>query len=289
MKFFLTAILFSFATSQTCFAQTDKDFTLDLKTSTLIPKYVGTVKEIRGEVIVEDRILQKGSKIYPRDVLKTNEKSFLKLELIDETQITIGPKSEFQVEKWNYRTKNDRDALFSLTQGKMRAEIRAKAKEKDQLKVKSPLVAMGIRGTQFLFNNQKIAEKEVTQVALLEGKIHLEADSLKEKWDLKPGDYIEIVKSETKSKKRKKILSNEEMTDFKKPEAPEQLNLLPDIISQLEEGPEVSEEHLSANSIEQENESSKEVLAPSTKNENGQSLKEKIRELNETREQNLKN
>lgn len=288
MKFFLTAILYTFITSSLSFAQTDKDFTLDLKTSTLIPKYVGTVKEIRGEVIVEDRILQKGSKIYPRDVLKTNEKSFLKLELIDETLITIGPKSEFQVEKWSYRTKNDRDALFTLTQGKMRAEVRAKAKEKDQLKVKSPLVAMGIRGTQFLFNNQIIAEKEVTQVALLEGKIHIEADSLKEKWDLKPGDYVEVVKSETKSRKRKKVLSTEEMTDFKKPEAPEQLNLLPDLVSHLEDGPEVGEEQLTVNTIQSTSNDSITTQVPA-KVENSQSLKEKIRELNETREQNLKN
>lgn len=288
MKFFLTAILFAVTTSSLSFAQTDKDFTLDLKTSTLIPKYVGTVKEIRGEVIVEDRVLQKGSKIYPRDVLKTNEKSFLKLELIDETLITIGPKSEFQVEKWSYRTKNDRDALFTLTQGKMRAEVRAKAKEKDQLKVKSPLVAMGIRGTQFLFNNQIIAEKEVTQVALLEGKIHIEADSLKEKWDLKPGDYVEVVKSETKSKKRKKVLSTEEMNDFKKPEAPEQLNLLPDLVSHLEDGPEVGDEHLTINAVQSSSDESITTQVPA-KAENSQSLKEKIRELNETREQNLKN
>ena len=127
----------------------------------------------------------------------------------------------------------------------------------------------------------------MTQVALLEGKIHLEADSVKEKWDLRPGDYVEIVKSETKSKKRKKVLSSEEMSDFKKPEAPEQLNLLPDIISHLEDGPEIGHEQLTVNTVDAEAEQTTTTPAHS-KVEASQSLKEKIRELNEIREQNLK-
>lgn len=289
MKIFFCLFIFYFPLGN-LHAENDKDWVLDLKTSTLIPKYVGTVKGIKGDVIVEDRNLQKGSKIYPRDVLKVQPKSFVKLELIDETQITVGPDSEFQVEQWAYRTKNDREALFNLMRGKMRAEIRSKSKEKDQLKIKSPLVSMGVRGTQFLLNYTTNKKSEVTQVALLEGKIHLNIDSLKEKLDLKPGDYIEVVKSATQNKSRKKVLPPEEFKVLNTKEAAEETNLLPDPLFEEESGELHSVNNLSNPDIQQNAEAPVSSLETSAINKKraDQSLKEKLKKLNQTREENLK-
>lgn len=289
MSFLITILSFS-----PSFAEDEKDWTLDLKTSTLIPKYVGKVKEIKGIAIVEDRELKAGSKIYPQDLIKTEDKSFLKLELIDETLITIGPKSEFAVDRWIYRTKNDREALFTLIKGKIRAEIKSKSREKDQLKFKSPFVSLGIRGTKFLLNNSQIGQKEVSQVALMEGKINLEGSALTEGLSLKPGDYIEIVKDETQQNKvKQKALTKEELQTYLLSELPEQTNLLPDPII------DVDSEKVSLSNVQQNDQTTIEKTETTTdasqlaetteaKAPPVETVKEKLKKLNEIRQQNLK-
>jgi len=279
-------VLFCLLSLNLGFAQDDKDWTLDLKTSSLIPKYVGKVKELKGKALVEDKELKAGSKIYPHDTIKTDEKSFVKLELIDESLITIGAKSEFQIEQWIYRTKNDRDALFNLIKGKLRAEIKSKSKDKDQLKFKSALVALGIRGTKFLLNHTNVGQKEVAQVALMEGKIHLESDSLTEKLNLNPGDYVEVIKDDGQSKSKPKKLSNEEMKYYLAKELPEQVNLLPDPILEEETSTQASLS-LPDNETETKPEIS-ELITPQANESKVETVKEKLKQLNEIHKNNLK-
>jgi hypothetical protein len=71
----------------------DKDWVFDPKTSSLIPKYLGLVKALNGIAVIGERELKKGSKIYNNDLVQTSEKSFLVIEMIDLTTITLGPKS----------------------------------------------------------------------------------------------------------------------------------------------------------------------------------------------------
>lgn len=285
--------VFLVVTASSVSAKDGKDWTLDLKTSTLIPKYVGSVKEIKGDVMVEDRVLQKGSKIYPRDTLKTQDKSFIKLELLDDTIITLGPKSEFIVESWIYKTKNDREAVFALMKGKLRAEIKSKSKEKDQLKVRSPLVAMGIRGTELTMNNNFVGNKEITQVALLEGRIQVLIGELKEKLDMKPGDYIEIVKGISRTKHKAKVLQDDEFKELKTKQLPDQYNLMrdavldPDLDSDAESS-ETSDETSKDYSDELINAETTPQSAMNKVKIKPASLKEKIRILNEVREKNMK-
>lgn len=290
-------VLFCLLSINLGFTQDDKDWTLDLKTSSLIPKYVGKVKELKGKALVEDKELKTGSKIYPHDIIKTDEKSFVKLELIDESLITIGAKSEFQIEQWIYRTKNDRDALFNLVKGKLRAEIKSKSKDKDQLKFKSSLVALGIRGTKFLLNNTTVGQKEVAQVALMEGKIHLESDSLTEKLNLNPGDYVEVRKDEGQSKAKPKKLSNDEMKNYLAKELPEQVNLLPDPILEEETSTQASlslpekETETNPEKITDHSNSDPEKSELVTNEANEpkvETIKEKLKQLNEIHKKNLK-
>ncbi len=198
----------------------EKDWVLDPKTSTLIPKYMAVVKVIKGKVLVEDRELAKGSKIYANDLIQTTDKSLLVLDLIDLTTITLGPNSEFRADSWNYRTKNDREAVFSVLKGQWRALIRSKSKTEDQLQIKTPFASMGVRGTELLVNVLKDKEKDVTQVALLEGSIHLQGEGLEKPEDLKPGDYKILTKSLKGLENSTKILSKEEMQVFDQFESP---------------------------------------------------------------------
>lgn len=205
----------------------DKDWVLDPKTSTLIPRYMAQVKVVKGKVVVEDRELTKGSKIYANDIIQTPDNGFVVLDLIDLTTITLGPNSEFKAEKWSYRTKNDRDAVFSVLKGQWRGLIRSKSKTEDQLKIKTPTVSMGIRGTELLVNVHNHGEKEITQVALLEGAIHLEGETSEKAKDLKPKDHIIWAKGSKGIEQKDTVLNQDEiksLNGFTAPEVPRLLD-----------------------------------------------------------------
>ncbi|MBC7427311.1 MAG: FecR domain-containing protein [Bacteriovorax sp.] len=191
----LSALIFLILTSSAVFALVDdkKDYTLDLKTSTLVPKFIGKVKIIRGKVLVGENELAKGDKIYPKNVIVTSDKSFVVIDLVDETVLSLGPLSEFTMENWGFRNKSDREGTLSLIKGKMRVEIKMKTKEEDQLKIKSPLVAMGIRGTEVLLNNSQVKGKWLTQVALIEGKVVLINKASEKNIPMTKDDYIEVT------------------------------------------------------------------------------------------------
>lgn len=171
----------------------EKEWVLDPKTSMMIPKFLGKIKVLRGQAIIGDRELKQGSKVYNNDLLQTKENSFVVMEMVDLTTVTMGPSSDFKVSNWTYRTKNDREAEFNVLKGQWRAMVREKSNDMDQLKIKTPVVSMGIRGTELMINVLKDKDKDVTQIALMEGSIHMETADGKKR-DLVPGDHAVIVK-----------------------------------------------------------------------------------------------
>jgi hypothetical protein len=208
----------------------DKDWTFDPKTSSLIPNYMGKVKVLHGKAIVADRELEKGSKVYANDLISTAEKSLLVIEMIDMTVITLGPSSEFKVEKWSYRTKNDRDALFSILKGQWRALIKSKSKTREQLQIKTPQVSMGVRGTELLVNVLNQKNKDITQVALLEGAVHIYGSNGNKDQDLQPGDHAIIIKGPQGIEHQNETLSSDKMKSFQEFVAPEVPRLLEPIV-----------------------------------------------------------
>ncbi|MFA6237705.1 MAG: FecR domain-containing protein [Bacteriovorax sp.] len=261
----------------------DKDWILDPKTSTLIPKYLGKVKVVDGKASIGDRELKKGSKIYNNELVQTSEKSHLVIEMIDLTLITLGPLSDFKVDNWSYRTKNDRDAEFSVIKGQWRAFIRSKAKDEDQLKIKTNLVSMGIRGTELMVNVNKIEDKEVTQVALLSGHIHLEGDLPKNmKRDMKNGDYAVIGKSSKGLELHERIMSPLEMKSYKEFVAPEVPRLLEPLTGNFALKEKVPPEHAQIDDDQVSKTKINNKAAPP------KSLEENLEILNTTREENLK-
>lgn len=268
----------------------DKDWTFDPKTSTLIPKYLGKVKVLNGKAVIGDRELKKGSKIYNDELVQTFDKSFVVLELIDLTVITLGPNSDFKVDKWDYRTKNDRSAVFTVVKGQWRALIKSKSKDDDQLKIKTNLISMGVRGTELLVTVAKENEQELNQIALLEGNIHFEGelpDGLKK--DLVAGDYALIKKDATGSSKKEKILNSDEMKSYQEFTAPEVLRLLDHVATNSHSSALPSSE--TQNGLENSNASSAHAIKESgvkKAKDSPHSLQENLNILNKTREKNRK-
>ena len=270
----------------------DKDWTFDPKTSSLIPNYLGKVKVINGKANIGERELKKGSKVYPQDLVQTAEKSFVVIEMIDLTDITIGPKSEFKVEKWVYRTKNDREVTFSVIKGQWRALVKSKSKDDDQLKIKTSVISMGIRGTELLVNVNTVDGGEVTQVALLEGQIHFDGDlPANIKKDLLPGDYAIFEKNVSGLNQQEKKLTPDEMKSyqlFSAPEVHRLLELIDSVVLDKKSTTKVTEP------LNVKNDQTTSELFLSKKNNSEKtdsslkSFKKNLKILNSIREQNIK-
>ncbi|GAB4417584.1 MAG: hypothetical protein OHK0056_26620 [Bacteriovoracaceae bacterium] len=185
-------------------AAQESDFSFDPKSKSVIPKFLGKVLLLKGEANAtndngEDRGLKIGDKLFLDDVVKTNPYSYLKIEMVDSSLITLGPNSEMKFDKFDYRTKEDRESVYNLLKGQMRSQFLVKAKKDEAIKVKAGMISMGVRGTEFVVNSNKNANGEtISEVLLLEGKIHLYDKATKKEWNMKPKDhYVSITGGDT--------------------------------------------------------------------------------------------
>src|SRR6476619_7588686 len=94
-----------------------------LTTTAWAQKKVAVVKLLKGDVDI--LTLGKTSKLKVEDwvedgsVVKTAEKSFVKLVFIDKSQMNIGPSSEMKIEKFG-----DKDSgVIDLVKGKIRSQV----------------------------------------------------------------------------------------------------------------------------------------------------------------------
>lgn len=285
---FLVALLFCYIHLPAFEAKAlDKDWTFDPKTSSLIPKYLGSIKALKGKAIIGERDLKKGSKIYNNDLVQTSLNSFAVIELIDLTIITLGPSSDFKVENWSYRTKNDRNALFSVIKGQWRALIKSKSKEDDQLKIKTSLVSMGVRGTEVMVNVNQADNKEMTQVALLEGHIHLKGEQSDVEQDLNPGDHALFVKDQKGFLHQERKLSPDEIESYKETIAPDILRLLtPEELTQEKEVKSSSQSQSEKKNEDLADNNASRV--PHKRKRSGRSIKENLKKLNSLWAEELK-
>lgn len=203
--------LFSFI----CGAQeSDGDWVLDPKTSTLIPTYMAKVKVVHGKVTAGERELKVGGKIGADEIIKTDAKSLVVLELADQTLLTLGPNSEIKVENWNYKTVNDRSAIFNLLRGQLRSLIKSKTQKPDQIMIKTKTASLGVRGTELLVNTHQKENQEITEIALLEGIVRLTETKSNKAQDILPGDFARITADDEKSETEKRKMSPEELKEL---------------------------------------------------------------------------
>mgnify|MGYP003574887180 CR=1 FL=1 len=133
---------------------------------------VAVVKMLRGEVDV--LTLGKTTKLKIDDwvesgaVVKTAEKSFVKLVFVDKSQMNVGPNSEMKIEKFS----GEDAGVIDLVKGKIRSQVtkdylQIKDKDKSKLFIKTPTAVMGIRGTDFLISTNG----SNTAAVLFEGEV----------------------------------------------------------------------------------------------------------------------
>ncbi|HXH32159.1 MAG TPA: FecR family protein [Bacteriovoracaceae bacterium] len=152
----LSLLLFTLGMSQTVFGQTN----------------VAVVKLLRGDVDLVTK--GKTSKLKADDwvsngaVIKTAEKSFVKLVFVDKSQMNVGPNSEMKIEKFTGKD----SGVIDLVKGKIRSQVtkdylQIKDKDKSKLFIKTNNAVMGIRGTDFMISTNGAS----TSVVLFEGEV----------------------------------------------------------------------------------------------------------------------
>lgn len=142
-----------------------------MTTSAWAQKKVAVVKLLKGEVDV--LTLGKTTKLKVEDwvedgsVVKTGEKSFVKLIFIDKSQMNIGPGSEMKIEKFGEKD----SGVIDLVKGKIRSQVTKDYlqmdRNKSKLFIKTPNAVMGVRGTDFLI----ATNGQTTSTILFEGAI----------------------------------------------------------------------------------------------------------------------
>ncbi len=153
--------------------------------TTVLAAPIGRVYKIRGKVIRTNanskakQQLKKGDSINEFDEINTPAKSYIKIIMTDDTIMQLGSHSQFKFEKYKLKTKDDRTATYNLLYGQMRTLIIRKTKKADALKIKTPTVAMGIRGTEIISDVYMMKNKQIaTDIALISGKVTLDLSKM---------------------------------------------------------------------------------------------------------------
>lgn len=162
------------------------------RTISLTPAAV--VIKLRGEALRKHQHQKIFHKIFLKDpifvgdTLKTKSSTTLRIKQVDDSILTIGPKSELIIQSFGKKFK--KKSLISLLKGQIRAWVREKSKDqKDVFKITTNDISIGVRGTDFLTNSYLVNGKETTDILLLEGGIKGNFASNKS-FSFKPGEYI---------------------------------------------------------------------------------------------------
>jgi hypothetical protein len=207
-----------------------QDFTFDKSKGKAIPNYVAEIKLFKGRVFKvingEMKEVQVGTRFFKNDKIITQEKSFVKLMIVDDTVMNLGPHSELGFAEFKFADKTDRHIVYDLVKGQVRGIIKHKADEGDVI-VKTKFAAMAIRGTEVLVNHHEIKGTAISEFALLSGAASI-TDSKKQKIDILKGNkviFADDPKTKESDSEQSKLAANEfsvleavdkkEETDFK--------------------------------------------------------------------------
>jgi hypothetical protein len=167
-----------------------------------IPSYVAKVRVLKGKVVSHSKGKAKpakvGTQLYRNDTLSTGERSIVKIIMVDETFITLGPNSEIRFEDYQFVSKTDR-RIHSFVRGQLSSFVKNKAKPGDVV-FRAGATTFGVRGTHLLINARTVNQVDVSEFALLSGSAEL-ADPAGSNQLLAPGERVVIAESAVTKKR----------------------------------------------------------------------------------------
>lgn len=114
--------------------------------------------------------VKKGDKINQGDVIKTSASGHVHIRFIDGALISVRPNSVFVIQQFDYNPLQPKESIvrLSLTRGEVRSiSGRAAEEAKDKFRLNTPLVAIGVKGTDFVASSAQ----DATRVTVNSGAI----------------------------------------------------------------------------------------------------------------------
>jgi hypothetical protein len=167
-------------------------FMVILSRSSYAQQRVGTITKLKGtaQVLREDVpspiTVSKGIPVYLHDRVKTGADSYLRIELVDGSILSMGKEADLYLDKFEFiPKKKKRSAFFRMTLGKLRffARKMMRFKERD-FKVGTPTAVVGVRGSMALV---WVQSKTITKVVCLKDVIEVYNV-------LNPDEYVVLTK-----------------------------------------------------------------------------------------------
>ncbi len=144
---------------------------------------IGVCANIKGTVMAQapggvGRIIKPGTPIYLNDHVTTSENGGLQVMLLDETVFTLGPKSDMVLDEFVYDPNDGVKSVFlRLIKGTFRMITSTSHRhEPSNVKIRLPVAAICIRGTDFQINIFKNGDGIIT---LFNGSLEIRPDTIK--------------------------------------------------------------------------------------------------------------
>lgn len=174
---------------------------------------IGKVEMVKGEAEVihgggaTERLI-KQMPIIVLDAIKTKTKTLVKIKMIDDTFIVIGPNSIFKFKQFEFKSKDNRKSLYNHILGKSQTIFKRKGNP-ENLKMEAKGVAMGIRGTEVLMNVTEGLTETTTEVVIGKGivqaKVQKNGSNKTKDIALSAGDYYTTAPDKKESMQVKKL------------------------------------------------------------------------------------
>lgn len=221
-------ILFVSILSFTTHAQ---NFSFNKETGKAVPNFVGELKLLKGRVLRttggRPRVVQVGEKFYPKDIVVTEANATMKILMVDDTWLSLGPESEIVFTDFDFKDKNNRTIKYELKRGQLAANVRQKIKE-GGVSFRTRFTSMGIRGTKILMNYREVSGRGISEYAVMEGEAEV-TSSKGEAQRLTSGERIVLIENEKTNEEllERMKLTAEDLENFSSPEGEEDKGIKP--------------------------------------------------------------
>lgn len=107
---------------------------------------IGVAAAVKNDVKGSGGVLNVGSRVFQNEVVTTGAESLAQLMFLDETTLSIGPKSQVKLDKFVFNPSKDAGSVvFSATKGAFR--FITGSQDPRHYEIKTPVATIGVRGT----------------------------------------------------------------------------------------------------------------------------------------------
>jgi hypothetical protein len=159
------------------------------------PQPIGIVTAVKGEVIVvsagKSQAVEKGTSVFLGDRFETKEASGVKILFDDDTLVSLGENTNFDITEFVY-TPKERKSYYNIFKGKLKGIVQRLEDRESNVEFATPNAVAGIKGTT------EYIDADTGEIGLEDSEIGLFVRRKDGAWEftLVPGEYINTFQRE---------------------------------------------------------------------------------------------